>query len=173
MFLLLAPFLVNISGCTTSISARKPPKMGMMMHSRSKTADRSATTDRWGHLITTVVDDLAGRDLGVASIAVMNIESKSTEIDVEWIRQKLIAELVALDQYQILSRDRIHELLQEQGLVQTGSIDSERAVKIGKLIGVESFLYGYASMEEGKAILSLQLIKTDSSVILWAKTIDE
>jgi len=111
--------------------------------------------------------------LGVSSIAVMDIESKSDAIDVEWIRQKLIAELVALDRYQILNRDRIHQLLQEQGLAQTGSIDSERAVKIGKLIGVESFMYGYVLMENGKAILSLQLIKTDSSVILWAKTIDD
>jgi TolB-like protein len=144
--------------------------MGMMMHSRTK---EPSTTDRWGSLVTTIVNDLAERDLGVASIAVMDIESKSNAIDVEWIRQKLIAELVALDRYQILSRDRIHELLQEQGLAQTGSIDSERAVQIGKLIGVESFMYGYVSMENGKAILSLQLIKTDSSVILWAKTIDE
>jgi len=140
------------------------------MHSRTK---KARTTDRWDSLVTTIVNDLAERDLGVTSIAVMDIESKSETIDVEWIRQKLIAELVALDRYQILSRDRIHELLQEQGLTQTGSIDSERAVKIGKLIGVESFMYGYVSMENGKAILSLQLIKTDSSVILWAKTIDE
>ncbi len=169
--LLVIPFFLSSSGCIHSGSARKKTGMGMMMHSNVKRSDRTKTVDQWENLITAAINDLAKRDLGVSSIAVLDIKSKSAEIDVEWIRQKLITELVALDRYQVLNRDRIRELLEEQGLGQTGVIDTDRAVKNGKLIGVDSFLDGYVSIENGKAVLSLQLIKTENSVILWAKTI--
>ncbi|NOZ03284.1 MAG: hypothetical protein GXO92_01555 [FCB group bacterium] len=170
---LIIPLSLGSFGCMHSGSVRSKPGMGMMMRAAVKKPDRARTVDRWGDLITTVINDLADQDLGVSSIAVLDIKSKSTEIDVEWIRQKLITELVALNRYRILNRDRIQELLREQGLGQTGVIDAERAVKDGKLIGVDSFMDGYVSIEDGKAVLSLQLIKTESSVILWASTVEK
>lgn len=72
----------------------------------------------------------------------------------------------------MISRERLSELLREQSLSLSGSVDEKGAVEIGKLVGVEGFIDGYASLDKNRFTLNLFLIETKSGVILWAKTIE-
>ncbi|MCH7613514.1 MAG: hypothetical protein IIB45_09180 [Candidatus Marinimicrobia bacterium] len=74
--------------------------------------------------------------------------------------------------FKVVSRERLNELLEEQGLSLSGTIDDKSAVEIGNLIGVEGFVDGYASISNDQIILSFTLMKTKSGVIIWAKTLE-
>ena len=74
--------------------------------------------------------------------------------------------------FKVVSRERLNELLEEQGLSLSGTIDDKSAVEIGNLIGVEGFVDGYASISNDQIILSFTLMETKSGVIIWAKTLE-
>ncbi|MCH7763426.1 MAG: hypothetical protein IIB95_06740 [Candidatus Marinimicrobia bacterium] len=74
--------------------------------------------------------------------------------------------------FKVVSRERLNELLEEQGLSLSGTIDDKSAVEIGNLIGVEGFVDGYASISNDRIILSFTLMETKSGVIIWAKTLE-
>lgn len=123
-------------------------------------------------LIEEAVSDLAKTELEINSLAVWVIRTQAGDVDATAITQKLITQLVALDRFSVVSRERLSELLDEQSLSATGTIDPGSAVEIGSLIGVEGFMEGYLSVENDRASLSLNLIETSSGVIVWAKTLD-
>ncbi len=123
-------------------------------------------------LIEEAVSDLSETEMEINSLAVWEIRTQTSAVDVTAITQKLITQLVALDRFRVISRERLSELLDEQSLSVTGTIDPGSAVEIGSLIGVEGFIEGYLSVENDQASLSLNLIETSSGVILWAKTLE-
>ena len=90
-------------------------------------------------------------------------------LDVEVIRQKFIAELVDVNRFKVISRERLSELLEEHSLSLSGALNENSAVEIGNLIGVEGFIDGYASIENGRLRLSFTLVETKSGIIIWAK----
>ena len=94
-------------------------------------------------------------------------------MDVETIRLKLISLLVDQNRFNVISRERLKDLLDEQSLSLSGTIDENSAVEIGKLIGVEGFIDGYCSLEDNRFILSLNLIESKRGVILWSKIVEE
>jgi len=120
--------------------------------------------------IAAVVQDLSLKNLNVSSIAVWRIKSHTADLDVEMIRQKLVAQLVNSDRFMVLSRERLEEVLKEQGLSLSGVIDEKSAVEIGQLIGVEGFIDGYVSIVDDQIIFSLSLVETKSGLIVWATT---
>ena len=130
------------------------------------------TRQVFDHLVEEAVSDLSRQELDIGSLAVWGIRSQATGIDVEGISQKLLTQLVGLDRFKVISRERLSELLDEQNLSLTGSIDSDSAVKIGNLVGVEGFIDGYLSVDDAQASLSLSLTETASGVIVWAKTLE-
>jgi len=88
------------------------------------------------------------------------------------VRQKLITRLAGMNRFKVISRERLSDLLKEQSLSLSGSIDEKSAVVIGKLVGVEGFIDGYVSLDDDRFILNFFLIETKSGVIVWAKTIE-
>jgi PBP1b-binding outer membrane lipoprotein LpoB len=124
-------------------------------------------------MIKGAINDLNGKQININSIAVWDIKSKTVGLDVETIRLKLISELVNQKRFNVISRERLKDLLDEQSLSLSGTIDENSAVEIGKLIGVEGFIDGYCSLEDNQIILSLNLIETKRGVILWAKIVEE
>ena len=122
-------------------------------------------------MIEELVIDLSKQKPDINSIAVWRIKSQTAGLDVEMIRKKLITQLV-LNRFKIVTRERLNELLEEQSFSLSGAIDENSAAAIGKLIGVEGFIDGYASIENNRLILNFTLIKTTSGVIIWAKTVE-
>ena len=124
-------------------------------------------------IIEEAVSDLFAHSLDISSIAVWKIKSQTAGLDVEVIRQKFIAELVDVNRIKVISRELLSELLEEHSLSLSGTINENSAVEIGNLIGVEGFIDGYASIDNGRLILSFTLVDTKSGVIIWAKTFEQ
>lgn len=124
-------------------------------------------------LIEVAVSDLSAHSLDISSIAVWKIKSQTAGLDVEVIRQKIIAELVGINRFKVISRERLSELLEEHSLSLSGMINENSAVEFGNLFGVDGFIDGYASIENGLLILSFTLVETKSGVIIWAKTFEQ
>jgi PBP1b-binding outer membrane lipoprotein LpoB len=150
---------------------------GMMMHKTISVAPNKVQAVNVGQaidqMIEEAVEDLSSVDLQINSIAVWRIKSQTVGLNVEMIRRKLITKLVDLNQFKVLSRERLNELLDEQSLSLSGAIDEKSAVELGKLIGVDAFIDGYASIEDSRFMLNLNLVETKSGLIVWAKTAEE
>jgi PBP1b-binding outer membrane lipoprotein LpoB len=154
--------------------------MGMGMHGEMMEQMMPATSDRVqsvnmgqaiDEMIEEAVADISSQNFEISSIAVWRIKSHTAGLDVEMIRRKLISRLVVLNRFKVLSRERLEEVLEEQSLSLSGAIDERSAVDIGQLIGVEGFIDGYASIEDNRFMLNLNLVETKSGVIVWAKII--
>ena len=124
-------------------------------------------------IIEEAVSDLSAYSQGISSIAVWKIKSQTAGLDVEVIRQKVISKLVGTNRFRVISRERLSELLEEHSLSLSGTINENSAVEIGNLVGVEGFIDGYATIENGRLILSFTLVETKSGVIIWAKTFEQ
>lgn len=121
------------------------------------------------HLISKAINDLSTTpDLSIESLAVWSIETRSGSIDAENIRQKIITSLVNNTSYKVISREHLDKLLVEQSLSLSGTIDSSKAINIGKLIGVQGFVSGYISKQNDHIELNLNLIQTSSGEVIWA-----
>ena len=133
----------------------------------------SGTLEIFDRLIDELVTDLSSRQLDIAVVAVWRLSAQPDDDYRETVRQKLITQLVASHAFTVVTRERLRELLKEQGLSETGAIDEETATGIGALIGVDGFIDGYLSVSKDLYVLSLSLIDAQSGVIIWAKTVDK
>lgn len=149
-------------GTMTESSGRALPKI----------VQKTNKGEMFNKMIKKAVLDLSKKELDISSVAVWRIKTQSAGLDVELVRQKLISELVNLNHFKVISRQRLSELLEEQSLALSGSIDEKNAVEIGGLIGVEGFIDGYVQFEDNRLTLSLKLVETRSGIITWAKTIE-
>ena len=134
-----------------------------------QTVNKTSVIDQ---MIDEVVLDLSKQETNIKSLAVWRIRSQTAGLNVEMIRQKLLTQLVNLNRYKVVTRQRLSELLEEQSLSLSGAIDETSAVEIGKLIGVEGFIDGYAAIENNRLMLNVSLIESESGVIIWAKTLE-
>lgn len=60
----------------------------------------------------------------------------------EGLADMLISALVKSEQYVVIERSRLSEVLKEQSLGATGAIDEQSAAQIGKVLGVEIGVFG-------------------------------
>jgi len=147
--------------------------MGSMMSVSTNKVQTINTGQVMDEMIEKAVSDLSSQNLDINTVAIWRIKSQTAGLNVEVIRQKLITQLVNVNIFKVASRERLNELLEEQGLSLSGAIDEKSAVEIGNLIGVEGFIDGYASIENNRFILSFTLIEAKSGVIVWAKTFEQ
>ncbi len=164
---------ILLAGCM-NMGMKRPGTMmtGSMPSVSSETVQTANMGLAIDQMIEAAVLDLSSQNLDINSIAVWQINSQTAGLDVELIRQKLISKLITLNLFKVVSRARLIELLEEQGLSLSGVIDEKSAMEIGNLISVEGFIDGYATLEDDRFILSFTLIETQSGVIIWAKTLD-
>ncbi len=152
---------------------------GMGMHGLMMGGTKTSThiirefnrNDKANRAIEKAMSDLTSQSLDISNVAVWRIRSQNAGLDVDLIRTKIISHLVSANTFQVISRERLHELLNEQQLSLSGIIDEETAVEIGGLIGIHGFIDGYAGFDGQQLILSLSLIETKTGKILWAKTV--
>ncbi|KAK3584184.1 hypothetical protein CHS0354_035265 [Potamilus streckersoni] len=89
-------------------------------------------------------------------------------------RQKMIDHMsLALtgEGMQIIDRENLDIILEEQKLAMDSIIDEGQAKKIGALYGIDGFMYGSIQKKDGAYIASLKLMNILNGVIEWADLI--
>ncbi len=87
-------------------------------------------------------------------VAVMRVENQTAEKDVEpyleSVRSILISELVAGGRLRLIERDRVDVILKEQALGKTGLVETDSAMRIGRLLGAQAVLLVRVSALKGE-----------------------
>jgi formylglycine-generating enzyme required for sulfatase activity len=73
--------------------------------------------------------------------------------------------------FQIVDRENLQLILEEQKLNMEDFIDEQKAKRMGELYGVDAFIYGRVSSRKGSHIASLKMLNIYNGVIEWAQTI--
>lgn len=73
--------------------------------------------------------------------------------------------------FQVVDRESLSLLLEEQKLSMEDFIDQKKAKRMGELYGIDAFFYGTISQRQGQYIASLKLLNIYSGVIEWADLI--
>lgn len=73
--------------------------------------------------------------------------------------------------FQVVDRENLKLILEEQKLNQAEFIDENKAKRMGELYGVDAFIYGSISEKSTKKIASLKLLNIFNGVIEWADLI--
>ena len=73
--------------------------------------------------------------------------------------------------FQVVDRENLQLILEEQKLNMEDFIDEQKAKKMGELYGVDAFIYGRLTMRKGQYIASLKMLNIYNGVIEWAGTI--
>ena len=89
---------------------------------------------------------------------------------------KMIAETIRSQwirggEYRVVERAMIKKVLDELQLSQTGLIDSEKGVKIGKMLGAEKVLMGSVSKVDRAIIVNWRLIEVETGLASGARTV--
>jgi PBP1b-binding outer membrane lipoprotein LpoB len=127
-------------------------------------------SDKIETMLAEMIDDLSSKNFDIEKITVWDIQSKSAGIDLDRIRHQLIDKLVNDTKFQVVTRKRLRELLEEQNLALSGVLDVDDAVAIGKLVEIEGFMAGYLSVEDDEIEINLSLIDAKKGVVVWVLT---
>ncbi|NQU62992.1 MAG: SUMF1/EgtB/PvdO family nonheme iron enzyme [SAR324 cluster bacterium] len=73
--------------------------------------------------------------------------------------------------FQVVDRENLELILEEQKLNMEDYIDEKKAKQMGELYGVDAFIYGRISSKPSGYIASLKMMNIYTGVIEWAKTI--
>ena len=119
-------------------------------------------------MLQKAVIDLGDQEIAVKTIAVWPIEVGASGFDSEGLRRQLINKLVNKTSFSVVSRGHLEELMAEQSLSLSGSLDSRRAVSVGGLIGVDAFVTGYLNKNNGYIKLDLSLVNSATGEIVWS-----
>ncbi|MDP2807664.1 MAG: CsgG/HfaB family protein [bacterium] len=104
------------------------------------------------------------------SIAVLPFDNRSGNAEItNTVQDKMITSLYSLKRFKIIERSQIDKVMSEQKLGMTGAIDPAKAVKAGKILGVDAILMGSISSTATGIGMDARLIDTESSGVITAK----
>ncbi|MHB2034437.1 MAG: CsgG/HfaB family protein [Gemmatimonadaceae bacterium] len=82
------------------------------------------------------------------------------------ISDMLITDLAGNPNVVVVDRDRIQQVLQEQNLINQGSIDPETAVRVGKILGAQYMITGgFMSDGRGNMVLTARSINVQTTAV--------
>ena len=81
------------------------------------------------------------------------------------IADLLFMELAKSDQVQLLERERLANILEEHKLGEKGMLDPATAPELGKIMGVNGFLFGHNADLGHKLQLTIRVVDTQSRVV--------
>ena len=120
--------------------------------------------------------DVERPDPGLQTIAVMDFDNNSVHDRVLYDPlEKGLASLMGhylggATQLQVVERDRVHWLLEELELQRdTTLVDQERAVRMGKVLGVHVVLFGSYAVHEGRIRIGARLVKVETSEVILSE----
>ena len=104
-----------------------------------------------------------------SSFAVINIESLSDDLSLHIIGL-LETGLVHSERLQIVSRQRIQTVMDEQNFGMSGYVDDNTAQRIGRLLGARFVLTGEIIKPENRYFLNIQVLETETAIIMYSKS---
>ena len=103
------------------------------------------------------------------SIAVLPFDNRSGNAEItNTVQEKMITSLYSLKRFKIIERSQIDKVMTEQKMGMTGAIDPAKAVKAGKILGVDAILMGSISSSNGIG-MDARLIDTENGTVITAK----
>jgi len=97
--------------------------------------------------------------------------SIETDFDSDKVVDYLSAALTRDGNFQVVDRENLQLILEEQKLNRADFIDEKKAKRMGELYGVDAFIYGRITTKPGQHIASLKMLNIYTGVIEWANTI--
>lgn len=97
--------------------------------------------------------------------------SIKTDFDADRVIDYLSVAITKDGNLQVVDRENLQLILEEQKLNMEDFIDEKKAKRMGELYGVDAFIYGRISSKPGSYIASLKMLNIYNGVIEWAKTI--
>ncbi len=71
----------------------------------------------------------------------------------------------------IIEREKIQALLKEVALSQSGSVDKETAVRVGKMLGAQTIAFGSFMVLMDQVRIDVRIVKVETSEMLMAESI--
>lgn len=106
--------------------------------------------------------------------AVVSFEALgATPQDAEILTERFRTELAARNAFRLVERDRMDEILREQGLQKSGCTSTECAVQTGRLLGVRSTITGSISHLGTTWSVSAREIDVETGEILRTGVVDQ
>lgn len=88
------------------------------------------------------------------------------------ITEMLISELASSPALQVVERDRLQKLLEEQDLSGTDRVDKETAVRLGKILGARHLLMGGFVIDPRQRMrLDLRAVNVETSQVEYVETV--
>lgn len=101
-----------------------------------------------------------------------DIIAQITQAQSELYRERLIHELIQQNSLTVVERSKIDSILKEQKLGQTGTIDVQKAIEVGKLASAESVIIGTITGFENKIEIIARVIDTKTGLNLQSSRIE-
>lgn len=102
----------------------------------------------------------------IQTMAVMDFEAHGiSQNDVSIILSRLRSELVNLSKYTIVEREKMDEILKEQGFQLSGCTSNECVVEAGKLLGVQYMLSGVVGLLGKRYTIDLRMIDVETGKV--------
>lgn len=107
------------------------------------------------------------------NIAVLDLDPTGIEQEqARFLTDRLRAELFKTGVFNVVERDKMNSILQEQGFQQSGCTSVECAVEIGQLLNVREMVAGTLGKIENLYSINLRLIDVEKGTILKTATRD-
>lgn len=116
---------------------------------------------------------ITNREYHLRNIAISNIELiKIHNVESSTITNRLYSELFKSRQFVILERQKMEEILKEQGFQQTGCTTNECLVEMGKLLNVRLMVGGSVTKVNRLHSIDLRIIDVQSGEVVSVSTED-
>ena len=97
----------------------------------------------WGQQTTLNAETAAQLAEGKQTVAILDFEGRGmSQMEAATLTDRLMCEMVATNAVIMVERNQMNEILQEQGLQQSGCTSSECAAEVGALLGVQNMVSG-------------------------------
>jgi PBP1b-binding outer membrane lipoprotein LpoB len=74
--------------------------------------------------------------------------------------------------YDVIERQRLEIIVKEQNLSMTGLIDIKTSQKVGKIIGVQGFVFGSVSGKPNAFSVMSKLVDVETGSVVWTLVLD-
>ena len=121
-------------------------------------------------LFTTI---LYAQSMGKIIIGVMDLDASGLSVEAKKaLSDRLRTELFNTGRFSVMERNKMDEILKEQGFQQTGCTSNECVVEAGRLLGVDRMISGSVGKVGAIYTVSLRMIDIETGRIMLTKTED-
>lgn len=124
-------------------------------------------------LSSLLIVDLSAQGTGKINIAVMDLEVLDVSASAKKaLSDRLRTELFNTGRFAVMERNKMDDILKEQGFQQSGCTTNECVVEAGRLLGVDRMIAGSIGKVGTIYTVSLRMIDIETSRIMLTKTED-